>query len=154
AVRNYDRSMKAVSLAVTLALAGLAIALGGTTFPIEFFLIGPLLVAARGTPRATAVMSVAALVIALGVAAINGGLGGAHDVTGLSVIVVGGAVAVWIAARRSASEQAEREQHAAREELQVMLGAVADGITAQDRTGRVVYANDAAVQAMGFASPE
>src|SRR5262249_13844252 len=61
AVRNYDRSMKAVSLAVTLALAGLAIALGGTTFPIEFFLIGPLLVAARGTPRATAVMSVAAL---------------------------------------------------------------------------------------------
>ena len=63
-------------------------------------------------------------------------------------------LAVWIAGLRSASEDAEREQHSAREQLQFMLGAVADGITAQDRTGRVVYANDAAVRAMGFSSPQ
>jgi len=95
-----------------------------------------------------------ALALALAVAAINGSLGETDVVTGLGVVVVGGVLAVWIAALRSGSEDAEREQHSAREELQVMLGAVADGITAQDRTGRVVYANDAAVRAMGFSSPE
>ena len=146
--------MTAVSLAVMLGFAVLATALGGSTFPVELFLVGPLLVATRGTPRTTAAVSVGALALALAVAAINGSLGETDVVTGLGVVVVGGVLAVWIAALRSASEDAEREQHSAREELQVMLGAVADGITAQDRTGRVVYANEAAARAMGFSSPE
>ena len=146
--------MTAVSLAVMLGFAVLATALGGSTFPVELFLVGPLLVATRGTPRTTAAVSVGALALALAVAAINGSLGETDVVTGLGVVVVGGVLAVWIAALRSASEDAEREQHSAREELQVILGAVADGITAQDRTGRVVYANEAAARAMGFSSPE
>ena len=146
--------MTAVSLAVMLGFCVLATALGGSALPVELFLVGPLLVATRGTPRTTAAVGVVALALALAVAAINGSLGETDVVTGLGVVVVGGVLAVWIAALRSGSEDAEREQHSAREELQVMLGAVADGITAQDRTGRVVYANDAAVRAMGFSSPE
>ena len=146
--------MTAVSLAVMLGFAVLATALGGSTFPVELFFVGPLLVATRGTPRTTAAVSVVALALALAVAAINGSLGEPDVVTGLGVVVVGGVLAAWIASLRSASEDAEREQHSAREELQVMLGAVADGITAQDRTGRVVYANEAAARAMGFSSPE
>jgi len=39
-----------------------------------------------------------------------------------------------------------------RERLAAILDSVADGVTVQDRTGRVVYANDAALAVMGFAS--
>ena len=41
--------MAAVALALMAGLAVLAVAVGGTTVPIELFLVGPLLVAARGT---------------------------------------------------------------------------------------------------------
>jgi PAS domain S-box-containing protein len=146
--------MAAVALALMAGLAVLAAAVGGTTVPIELFLVGPLLVAARGTPRATAAMGAVALVLAVAVALINGKLGTTDHSLGLAVVVIGGVLAVWIASLRTGTEKAEREQHSAREELQVMLGAVADGITAQDRTGQVVYANEAAVRAMGFTSPE
>ena len=146
--------MAAVALALMAGLAVLAVAVGGTTVPIELFLVGPLLVAARGTARATAAIAAVALVLAVAVALINGKLATVGDGLAFAVVVVGGVLAVWIASLRTDTEQAEREEHSAREELQVMLGAVADGITAQDRTGQVVYANEAAVRAMGFSSPE
>jgi PAS domain S-box-containing protein len=38
--------------------------------------------------------------------------------------------------------------------LEVILEAVADGITAQDASGKLIYANEAAVQAIGFDSAE
>jgi PAS domain S-box-containing protein len=41
-----------------------------------------------------------------------------------------------------------------RDELQTMLGNVADAITAQDRSGRVVYANAAALAQLGYPSVE
>jgi PAS domain S-box-containing protein len=59
------------------------------------------------------------------------------------------AVARWVSLRG-----ATRELASARDELRVILEAVADGITAQDTSGRLVYANDAAVRAMGFDSAE
>jgi PAS domain S-box-containing protein len=46
----------------------------------------------------------------------------------------------------------QRELVDSRAELQAIFGAVADGITAQDGTGRLVYANEAAAQFLGFAS--
>jgi PAS domain S-box-containing protein len=54
----------------------------------------------------------------------------------------------------SAREQAELELKASRDQLAIILSGVADGITAQDRHGRLVYANDAAAQANGFPSAE
>jgi PAS domain S-box-containing protein len=68
--------------------------------------------------------------------------------------VFAGALGGWVAARRTGTGRAVREQRSAPEELAVMLEAVADGVTAQDRTGRVVYANDAAVRSMGFSTAE
>ena len=59
------------------------------------------------------------------------------------------AVARWARLRG-----ATRELASARDELRVILEAVADGITAQDTSGRLVYVNDAAVRAMGFDSAE
>lgn len=37
--------------------------------------------------------------------------------------------------------------------LATILSGIADGITVQDRTGRLVYANEAAARAIGYASP-
>ena len=146
--------MAAVALAVMSALAVLAFALGGRILPVELFIVGPLLAAARSTPRTTVAVAAVALALALAVALTSGKLSTTEDGLGLVVVAVGGGLAVWIAALRTGIEEAEREQHSAREELQVMLGAVADAITAQDRSGRVVYANEAAARSMGFSSPE
>jgi excisionase family DNA binding protein/PAS domain S-box-containing protein len=54
----------------------------------------------------------------------------------------------------SARRQAELELKASRDQLAIILGGVADGITAYDRHGRLVYANDAAALANGFPSAE
>jgi PAS domain S-box-containing protein len=45
----------------------------------------------------------------------------------------------------------ERELERARDQLEIITQASADGITIQDPTGRVVYANDAAARLSGFA---
>jgi PAS domain S-box-containing protein len=68
---------------------------------------------------------------------------------GLALLAVVVAVARWVSLRGAA-----RELASARDELRVILEAVADGITAQDTSGRLVYVNDAAVRAMGFDSAE
>jgi PAS domain S-box-containing protein len=54
----------------------------------------------------------------------------------------------------SEREQAAAAIRATRDQLDVILRGVADGITAQDASGRLIYANDAAARASGFASVE
>ena len=46
----------------------------------------------------------------------------------------------------------EEELHASRNQLEIILGGVADGITVQSPSGQVIYANDAAVRLLGYAS--
>jgi len=53
-----------------------------------------------------------------------------------------------IAERRRAQE----ELRASRDQLEVILRGIADGVTAQDATGRLVYANEAAARLVGFPS--
>jgi PAS domain S-box-containing protein len=50
--------------------------------------------------------------------------------------------------------EAQDALRASHDELEAILGGVADGVTAQDDRGRLVFANDAAVQAMGLGSVE
>ena len=59
---------------------------------------------------------------------------------------------------RAAAEAAERERRQSEERyralsrrLEIVLEGVADGITVQDRTGRVIFANSAAARLCGFA---
>ncbi|HET7479542.1 MAG TPA: PAS domain S-box protein [Rubrobacteraceae bacterium] len=49
-------------------------------------------------------------------------------------------------------ERTQRELKRSRDELEVILRGVADGITAQDSAGRLIYANDAAAKIMGYPS--
>lgn len=53
----------------------------------------------------------------------------------------------WIEARRRTSERELRE---ARDELQIILDGVADGITVQTADGAAVYSNQAAAELLGF----
>lgn len=57
-------------------------------------------------------------------------------------------------ARREISERrrAQEELRASRDQLEVILRGVADGITAQDATGRLIYANDVAARIAGYPS--
>jgi PAS domain S-box-containing protein len=48
--------------------------------------------------------------------------------------------------------RAEEELHASRNQLEVILRGVADGITVQNPSGQIIYANDAAVHMLGYAS--
>ncbi|MCZ7572140.1 MAG: PAS domain S-box protein [Ardenticatenaceae bacterium] len=51
-------------------------------------------------------------------------------------------------------KRAEEEQRKSREQLEIILQGVADGITAQDPTGRLIFANDAAARATGYPSAQ
>jgi len=53
-----------------------------------------------------------------------------------------------IAERRRAQEDLQTS----RDQLEVVLRGVADGVTAQDPTGRVIYANEAAARLLGYSS--
>lgn len=48
----------------------------------------------------------------------------------------------------------EANLRTSRDELKIILQGVADGITVQDRTGRLVYANDAAARIIGYTSAQ
>jgi PAS domain S-box-containing protein len=49
-------------------------------------------------------------------------------------------------------EWAQAELRSSRDELRVILEGVADGVTAQDPTGRIIYANEAAARMIGYSS--
>lgn len=55
------------------------------------------------------------------------------------------------AIERQAAEEALR---LSRNEIAVILGSIADGVTAQDPSGKLIYANDAAAHIVGYASAE
>jgi PAS domain S-box-containing protein len=50
--------------------------------------------------------------------------------------------------------EAEREARTSHYQLQAILGGVADAVTAQDASGRLVYANDAAARLVGLSSAQ
>ena len=49
-------------------------------------------------------------------------------------------------------EWSQSELRASRDELEVILGGITDGVTAQDPTGRLFYANETAARTVGFPS--
>jgi PAS domain S-box-containing protein len=51
-------------------------------------------------------------------------------------------------------KQAEAELRDSRDQLQVILEGVGDGVTVQDRAGRLVYANSGAAKQLGYEHPD
>ncbi|MDQ3707284.1 MAG: PAS domain-containing sensor histidine kinase [Chloroflexota bacterium] len=60
----------------------------------------------------------------------------------------------WVCVQEDITERKKADEALKRSSAQfeVILGGIADGITVQDRTGRLIYANDAAVKVLGYAS--
>lgn len=69
----------------------------------------------------------------------------------IAIYIVVGILVSSLNARRIATARALR---ASRDQLAVILAGVADGITVQDPSGRLIYANDAAARICGFPSGE
>jgi PAS domain S-box-containing protein len=64
------------------------------------------------------------------------------------------AIAVENARLYGRVRDAESELRTSRDQLQAILDGVADAVTAQDRDGRIVYANDAAARQLGLGSAD
>jgi len=58
-----------------------------------------------------------------------------------------------ITERRALADEARRAREESNEELEVVLQGITDGVTMQDATGRIVYANAAAARIVGVGSP-
>ena len=107
----------------------------------------------------TVAVALGALLVVAAVAALLDGRDG-H----IAAVAVAGALAVVIfhlrAARKREAEltearrEAERSARKARDQLDAMLRGVADAVTAQAPDGRLLFANDAAVELLGFESSE
>lgn len=67
----------------------------------------------------------------------------------MAIAVIGSQIGQFIERK-----QAEEELRASRDQLQAIFQGVSEGITVQDVTGAIVYANDAAARTLGFPSLE
>ena len=88
-------------------------------------------------------------------------IGSSLDQPGSAEAIVGGSrsLTTLVAVTRSFAieierRKAEQQLRISRDQLEAVLGSVPEGITVQDAAGRLVYANEAAAQLSGFASPE
>jgi PAS domain S-box-containing protein len=109
--------------------------------------------------RVTVAVALGALLVVAAVGALLDG-GRLH----IAAVAVAGALAVVIlhlrAARKreaelkEAARKAERSASKTREQLEAMLRGVADAVTAQAPDGRLLFANDAAVELLGFESSD
>ena len=136
----------ALCVAVGTAVAAIALWLSGALVVITLLSAGALLASLRLGPGRTAV--VAAYAIALGVAiGIYDGFPTDDLLLRLAILSALCGFAVWAAVL---GERA-RGSH---DLLEAILENVADGVTAQDRSGDLVFANQAAVRAVGLSSAD
>lgn len=73
----------------------------------------------------------------------------------ITVLPFGGELLLFGVARDiSQRKMAEEELQQSKSQLEIILKNIADGITVQDNTGKIIYANQAAAIASGYASVE
>jgi PAS domain S-box-containing protein len=131
--------------AVTSAVAALDAAVGGPLVLITLLSAGPLLASTRLGPGATAAMSAYALALGVVLGVPDHNFATVDHLVRLGVLAAICAAAMWVALLG-------QRLRSSRDQLEVILEGVADGVTAQDRSGRLVFANRAAVRAVGMSS--
>jgi PAS domain S-box-containing protein len=92
--------------------------------------------------------------IALASSGESGRVYGAADLVLAEELGLRAAVAVDNARLYGRIQLTEAELRVSRDQLEAILGGVADAVTAQAPDGRIVYANDAAARSLGFSSSE
>ena len=154
----------ALAAAVAIALVD---AVGSDGVALIPLLAAPPVIAAIGSGIVwTAVVGGACIVLALVLGAPDDIFGDREHLIDIGAVLAVGLIAVWIARLRERLEVAERrsvqlhelaadvetELRQSRDQLGAILDGVADGVTAQDATGKMVYANEAALELLGFPS--
>ena len=158
-----DRVTVAIALGALLAVTIAAIALDSPGPVLVLLAAGPLVASLRSGAIVTGIVALLALALAIGL----GAEGEAEHLTAVLAVAAAGGLAVGAAHLRSGREPlggarpeaaggAPRaaDAEASREQLEAMLRGVADAVTAQAPDGRLLYANEAAVQLLGFESRE
>jgi PAS domain S-box-containing protein len=133
--------------AVATAVATADALVGGTLVLIALLSAGPLLGAVRLGPGRTSALAAYALALGVLLGLPDGHFAGGDHLLRLAILAAICGAAVWMALL------GERLR-SSRDQLQAILENVADGVTAQDRTGRLVFANRAAVRAVGLETAE
>jgi PAS domain-containing protein len=147
----------ALGLLALALLAGIDILGDVHVFPGVVFVVAPLAVALRANARDTAVVAAVAVpaVIAVAFTANTGTT--ARWVLSVLGVAAGGLLAVWLAelrVRAQAQAQRLRALSQVERELTAALGALGEAVTIADATGRMVYANQAAVELLRASSAE
>lgn len=145
-MERHTRLWTALALGLTATLVGLDLALPSTTM-IAAMVAPPLLAAARAGWRATALVGAVSVVAAIGLGVPNQVFGETSHVVRCGVVAIAGLLAVWVAALGQRLTQS-------RDQLRAILEGVADGVVARNADGRVVFANRAALDLMGFERAE
>lgn len=135
-----------LSAGVTTAIAAVDAAVEGAIMLIALLSVGPLLGSVRLGPGRTAILSAYALALGVLLGPVDGIFAGGAHLLRLAVLAASCGVAMWIALLSD-------RLRSSRDLLKVILEGVADGVTAQDRSGRLVFANRAAAEATGMPSP-
>ncbi len=133
---------------------------GGLVFT-SAYLIAPLVLALFAAPRAVAATGALSVALALASGAWNDFFWSADHLVRVGVVSLAAVLAVLSArSRRGAllaraqTEDARRAAEAARERLDVVLGALAEAVTVHDERGQIVYVNEAAVPLLGARSED
>ena len=137
----------ALSVGIVTAVGAVDAVAGGDVILIALLSAGPLVAATRLGPRPTAAVSAYALAVAILLGVPTEDLGSADHAIRVAVLAAICLVAVW------AADLAERLRRS-HDQLEAILENVADGVTAQEPGGRLVFANRAAVDAVGLDSAE
>ena len=149
----------ALALALEAALVIADVAIPGEVILTSAYLIAPLALALVAGPRVVAATGVLSIALAIASGVWNDFFLTTDHVMRCSIVALATLLALLSArARRDAvearllTEEARRSADAARERLDVMLGSLAEAVTVQDRAGKTIYANDAAVRLLGARS--
>jgi PAS domain S-box-containing protein len=143
-----------MALGIVTALAVLAVVLGDRAVLVELLVAGPLLAAVNTGPRRTTIVAVYAFALSLPLGVASDEFGSLQHLVGVLSVALGGGLAVALSRLRARERRARRQATSARDELDAMLGGIADAVTGQAPDGSIVYANQAALDTLGFETRE
>jgi len=146
-----------LTLEATLAIVDV-LTPGNVVFT-SVYLIAPLALALFARPRVVAAVGALSIALAIASGAWNDFFASTDHLVRCATVTLATALAVLSARSRQGAlqaraqnEDARRAADAARERLDITLGALAEAVTVHDERGKTIYANDAAVRLLGAAS--
>jgi PAS domain S-box-containing protein len=152
---TFSMPRLALALALQVALAGVDIAIPGSTLTISgSVLLVPLVLAVIGQEREVAVTGAVAVAVAVGSTFWNDATGTGQTIYRIGFFSVFAVLAVVAARARERASTLAVELRGTQARLDGILGSLGEAVTVHDERGKTVYVNDAAVELLGCANPQ